>query len=67
MNDIKKAIQKQNRVYRILLITISLILSAFVYNLFLLPLSIVAGGTSSLATLTYYLYYMTRKLFQLNI
>lgn len=56
MTDIKKAIQKQNRAYRIFLITISLILSAFVYNLFLLPLGIVAGGTSSIATLTYYLY-----------
>ena len=46
----------KTRVYRIFLITISLILSAFVYNLFLLPLSIVAGGTSSIATITYYLY-----------
>ena len=56
MTDVKKAIQKENRLYRIFLITISLILSAFVYNLFLLPLGIVAGGTSSIATLTYYLY-----------
>ena len=46
----------KTRIYRIFLITISLILSAFVYNLFLLPLSIVAGGTSSIATITYYLY-----------
>ena len=52
----KKVIIRQNKFYRILLITISLILSAFVYNLFLLPLSIVAGGTSSIATITYYLY-----------
>ncbi len=44
------------KIYRIILITISLILSAFVYNLFLLPLSIVAGGTQSIATITYYAY-----------
>lgn len=56
MKDLQKIIMKQNRVYRIILITVSLILSAFVYNLFLLPLGIVAGGTSSLATITYYLY-----------
>lgn len=48
--------KNRTRVYRIILITISLIISAFVYNLFLLPLSIVAGGTSSIATITYYLY-----------
>ena len=44
------------RLYRIFLITISLVLGAFVYNLFLLPLSIVSGGTSSIGTLVYYLY-----------
>lgn len=48
--------KNKTKIYRIFLITISLILSAFVYNLFLLPLSIVAGGTSSIATITYYLY-----------
>jgi uncharacterized membrane-anchored protein YitT (DUF2179 family) len=46
----------KDRIYRIILISIALVLSAFVYNLFLLPLSIVAGGTSSIATITYYLY-----------
>ena len=48
--------KKNIRVYRIVLIIISLILSAFVYNLFLLPLSIVSGGTSSIGTIVYYLY-----------
>lgn len=47
---------KKTKLYRILLITVSLILSAFVYNLFLLPLSIVSGGTSSIGTIAYYLY-----------
>lgn len=44
------------RLYRLLLITISLVLSAIVYNLFLLPLSIVSGGTSSIGTIVYHLY-----------
>ncbi|MBQ9019598.1 MAG: YitT family protein [Bacilli bacterium] len=52
----KNIIFKQNKIYRIILISISLVISALVYNLFLLPLSIVAGGTSSIATITYYLY-----------
>ncbi len=56
MKDIKTIIKRKNKAYRIFLISISLVLSALVYNLFLLPLSIVAGGTSSIATLTYYLY-----------
>ena len=49
-------IVRENKLYRIFLITVSLILSAFVYNLFLLPLSLVAGGTSSIGTIAYYLY-----------
>lgn len=48
--------KNKTRIYRIFLITISLILSALVYNLFLLPLSIVSGGTSSIGTIVYYLY-----------
>ena len=56
MEDIRTIIKKKNRLYRIILITISLILSATIYNLLILPLGIVAGGTSSIATITYYLY-----------
>lgn len=47
---------KKEKMIRIAYISASLLLSAFVYNLFLLPLSLVTGGTSGLATLTYYLY-----------
>lgn len=35
---------------------ISLFVGAISYNLFLLPLSLVTGGTSGIATITYYLY-----------
>ena len=47
---------KNKKLYRILLITCSLIISAFVYNIFLLPLNLVTGGTNGIATITYYLY-----------
>ncbi len=41
---------------RILLLVVSLILNAILYNLFLLPLNLVAGGTNGVATITKYLY-----------
>lgn len=56
MEDIKKAINKKHRLYRIGLIVVSTILSAIIYNLFLLPLKLVTGGTNGIATITNYLY-----------
>ena len=46
-----------NRGKRILLLSISLVLSAILYNLFLLPLNLVTGSTNGIATITYYLYH----------
>lgn len=43
-------------IIRIILIIVSLFLSAVIYNLFLLPLSLVTGGTGGIATITHYLY-----------
>ena len=48
--------KKQNSLIRIVLISISLLISAILYNLLLLPLSLVTGGTSGIATITHYLY-----------
>ena len=48
--------EKNNKKIRIVYLLLSLILNAFLYNLFLLPLSLVAGGTSGVATITHYLY-----------
>lgn len=48
--------KNNTKIYRIILITISLVLGAFVYNLFLLPLSIVSGGTNGIGTIFYHLY-----------
>ena len=41
---------------RIFFISISLLLSAILYNLLLLPLNLVTGGALGIATITYYLY-----------
>ena len=56
MEDIKNAIKKKHRIYRIVLISVSTLLSAVIYNLFLLPLRLVTGGTNGIATITNYLY-----------
>lgn len=56
MDDILKSITKQNKTIRILILVISLILSALVYNLFLLPLKIVSGGSGGIATIVNYVY-----------
>lgn len=56
MKDIAKVLKKQNKAYRMVLIILSLVINALMYNLFLLPLSLVTGGTPGVATITYYLY-----------
>ena len=48
--------KKKELFIRIILISISLLLSAFIYNMFLLPLGLVTGGTGGIATITHYLY-----------
>ncbi len=52
-----KALKKKNRLYRIALLLIGLLISAIVYNLFLLKLNIVTGGVSGIATITNYTYH----------
>ena len=56
MDDIKKVLKKKNKTYRIVLISLSTILWAILYNLFLLPMKLVTGGTNGVATITNYLY-----------
>lgn len=58
MTKLKKDISKKNKTYRVGLLFISLIISAFLYNILLLPLRLVTGGTNGIATITYYLYYI---------
>ena len=56
MESIAKKVMKKNKVYRLILLFISIVLSAIIYNIFLLPLSLVTGGSSGVATITYYLF-----------
>ena len=47
---------KKIKITRTIYISISLLLSAVVYNLFLLPMSLVTGGTGGIATITHYVF-----------
>ncbi len=56
MEDVLTIIKQKKKVYRIVLMGLSLLLSAILYNLFLLPLNLVTGGTQGIATITKYVY-----------
>lgn len=56
MENILEVIRKKKKLYRILLMGTSLLVTAILYNAFLLPLSLVTGGTNGVATITHYLY-----------
>ena len=56
MESIAKRVMKKNKAIRLVLLFVSIILSAVIYNIFLLPLSLVTGGSSGIATITYYLF-----------
>lgn len=52
MDKVIQAVREKNKFYRIFLLFISLLISAVIYNMFLLPLNIVTGGTGGIAQLT---------------
>lgn len=54
--DIIKELKHNKKLYRVTLMGLSLILSALLYNIFLLPLNLVTGGTQGIATITKYVY-----------
>ncbi len=56
MESIARKVMKKHKVFRLILLFISIILSAVIYNIFLLPLSLVTGGSGGIATITYYLF-----------
>ena len=56
MENILTTITKKKKLKRIFLMVISLLLSAVLYNVFLLPLNLVTGGTNGIATITNYVY-----------
>lgn len=62
MEEIFASIKKQKRLQKFGLALISLTMSALIYNLFLLPLNIVSGGVSGVATITNHLYHIDPSL-----
>lgn len=56
MENILTKITKKKKFKRICLMGMSLLLSAVLYNVFLLPLNLVTGGTNGIATITKYVY-----------
>lgn len=56
MNNIIETIKSKNKISRVILMIISMVLNAILYNLFLLPLNMVTGGTPGIATITHYVY-----------
>ena len=62
MEEILTSIKKQKRLQRFGLAFISLTISALLYNIFLLPLNIVSGGVSGVATITNHLYHIDPSL-----
>ena len=62
MEEILTSIKKQKRLQKFGLALISLTMSALIYNLFLLPLNIVSGGVSGVATITNHLYHIDPSL-----
>ena len=67
MNDILKLITKKNKTIRIAVLVISLALSAVTYNLFLLPLKVVSGGSGGIATIVNYIYDINPSIMMLLI
>ena len=58
MEELLASIKKRKRLQKFGLALISLTMSALIYNLFLLPLNIVSGGVSGVATITNHLYHI---------
>ena len=56
MNKIFQKIHQKQLIKRSLMLLIGLLISAIVYNLFLLPVNLVTGGSGGIATITNYVY-----------
>ncbi len=56
MDEVIERLKKKKVGKRVTMLIISLFFSAIVYNLFLLPVNLVTGGSSGIATITNYVY-----------
>lgn len=55
-NDIIKKIQKKKLVSRYIMMILALLISSLVFNIFLVPTNIVAGGVNGISIITKYIY-----------
>ncbi len=62
MEKILENIKQKKKFRRVALACMSLLISALVYNIFLLPLNIVTGGVGGIATITKYIYHIEPSL-----
>ncbi|MBP5678554.1 MAG: YitT family protein [Bacilli bacterium] len=56
MDEVVETINRKKQIQRMVILFISLLLSAVLYNLLLLPLNLVVGGTGGVATITKAIY-----------
>ncbi len=56
MEEILDKVNRKKQASRIAILLVSLLLSAVIYNIFLLPLNLVVGGANGVATITYAAY-----------
>src|SRR5574344_1983559 len=55
-NDIIKKVKKKKLVSRYIMMIIALLISALVFNIFIVPTNIVAGGVNGISIITKYIY-----------
>lgn len=58
MNEVIRIVKTKKRFYRFFLMVLSLFISALVFNLFLLPIHLVVGGSNGIATIIQYVYHV---------
>ena len=56
MKETLEIVNRKKKIQRFIILSISLFISAILYNIFLLPLNLVVGGTNGVATITHAVY-----------
>lgn len=58
MDNVINQVKKNKKIYRTLSMLMALLLNATVFNVFLLPIKLVIGGSNGIATISKYLYHI---------
>lgn len=67
MNNLILNLKNKKKISRLILLIISLLMNAIIYNIFLLPMNLVTGGANGIATITKYLYHINPSIMLLLI